>query len=135
MPVRRNGSTWVAISSHATGVMLPTMAIYRCRPQPSPVLVPLLERHPLSSQTFLALQVARWLVVVAPAGPDGSPDPAAVLAFVAGSSHGITYAAGVWHSPLIAVDQPAELAMLMWETGGSADCEFFSLQHPVRVRL
>ena len=45
------------------------------------------------------------------------------------------YAAGVWHSPLIALDQPAELAMLMWETGGSADCEFFSLQHPVRVRL
>ena len=59
---------------HATGVPLPTLAIYRCRPQPSPVLVPLLERHPLTSQTFLPLRVARWLVVVAPAGPDGSPD-------------------------------------------------------------
>ncbi|MEK0083102.1 ureidoglycolate lyase [Benzoatithermus flavus] len=119
---------------HRTGAALPSLAIYRCRPQPLPVAVPLLERHPLTSQTFLPLGAARWLVIVAPAGPDGSPVPTAARAFLAEAGQGISYAPGTWHSPLVALDRAGDFAMLMWETGGSRDCEELRLAVPLLVR-
>jgi hypothetical protein len=69
--------------AHRTDTGLPTLAIYRCRPQPVPVAVPLLERHPLTTQTFLPLRVARWLFVVAPARSDGLPAPLSARACAA----------------------------------------------------
>lgn len=120
---------------NATEARLPALAIYRCRAQSSPVLVRVLERHPLTTQTFLPLRIGRWLIVVAPTGADGMPVPDAARAFVAGRGQGITYAIGVWHSPLIALDEPAELAMLMWEAGDAADCEVSPLPCPLRIRL
>lgn len=119
--------------AHRTRAALPTLAIYRCRPQPMPVLVPLLERHPLSSQTFLPLGLARWLVVVAPTDPGGGPLVAGARAFLAEGGQGVSYAPGTWHSPLVALKREGAFAMLMWEAGGGADCEEARLAVPLRV--
>lgn len=120
---------------NATATAVPTLAVYRCRPQSLPATIPLLERHPLSSQSFLPLSGGRWLIVVAPTGTAGGPDLDGARAFLAARGQGITYAPGVWHSPLIVLDEPADLAMLMWEVSGPADCEVATLPYPLHVQL
>lgn len=111
----------------------PNLAVFRAAAQPLPLAVRLLERHPCSSQAFLPLVCARFLVVVAPAGADGGPDLARLRAFVCGPGQGINYHRGVWHHPIVALDRPAELAMLAWEDGGPGDCEERPLDQPVWV--
>ena len=39
-----------------------------------PLKSELMERHEFSSQTFVPVDVARWLIVVAPHAPKGGPD-------------------------------------------------------------
>lgn len=101
----------------------PNLAVFRSTPQALPLPVRLLERHPCSSQAFLPLIVSRYLVIVAPTRPDGAPDLDGLQAFVAGPGQGINYHRGVWHHPMVALDAPAELAMLAWEDGTARDCE------------
>ena len=43
-----------------------------------------MERHEFSSQTFIPVDVGRWLIVVAPHAAAGGPDMAAARAFIAG---------------------------------------------------
>ncbi len=104
----------------------PNLAVFRAAPQALPLTVKLLERHPCSSQAFLPLTCARFLVIVAPAREDGAPDLDGLCAFVCGPGQGINYHAGVWHHPIVALDAPAELAMLAWEDGTAQDC----VEHP-----
>jgi ureidoglycolate lyase len=105
----------------------PNVAVFRCRPQALPFRITLLERHAHSSQLFAALRAHRWLVVVAPALPDGGPDTGGLRAFLCGPGQGVNLARGVWHHPVVALDEPAELLMLAWEDGGPGDCE----EHPL----
>ncbi|KAI1154624.1 ureidoglycolate hydrolase [Nemania diffusa] len=93
------------------------------------VEIKVLERHPFTSQTFVPLAAdgtKRYLVVVAPTldvtggekeeeGGDlpvprgtglpgaGWPDVEALRAFVATGEQAVTYAAGTWHAPMIAL--------------------------------
>ena len=111
----------------------PNLAVFVLRPQPLPLAITLLERHPHSSQVFAALGSGRWLVAVAPARADGAPDPAGLRAFVAGAGDAICFAPGTWHHPVIALDRPAELLMLAWEDGGPGDCETVPLAPAVEA--
>src|SRR5881409_4126406 len=78
----------------------PSLSVSRVRPLTSlPLEAKVLERHEFSSQSFLPLDVSRWLVVVAPSAADGGPDAARAVAFLAGPGHGVTYHAGTWHPP------------------------------------
>ncbi|KAI0407618.1 ureidoglycolate hydrolase [Xylaria palmicola] len=95
------------------------------------VEVKVLERHPFTSQTFIPLTAdatKRYLVVVAPtlapstrdeglpvprdggAGAGlpgrGLPDVRRLRAFVATGEQAVTYAAGTWHAPMIALGPP-----------------------------
>jgi ureidoglycolate lyase len=93
-----------------------------------PVVVDQLERHPHSSQTFLPLEVGRWIVIVA-----SSVDPADVRAFVLGPGVGVTIGRGVWHHGLTVLDQPARFAVLMGKDGATDD--EFSAVAPFTVDL
>ncbi|KAI0479593.1 ureidoglycolate hydrolase [Xylaria cf. heliscus] len=98
------------------------------------VQIKVLERHPFTSQTFVPLTAdatKRYLVVVAPTldvaaedeeeeeeeglpapPPDaglpgrGLPDVRRLVAFVATGQQAVTYGAGTWHAPMIALGPP-----------------------------
>jgi ureidoglycolate lyase len=92
-----------------------------------------MERHEFSSQSFVPIDVGRWLVVVAPHAAEGGPDMSGARAFLAGPNHGVTYGANVWHHPLTIFDRPASFAVFMWLEGGKGDEEFFTLPAPTTI--
>ena len=89
-----------------------------------PLEVKLLERHEFSSQTFVPLDVGRWLVVVCARAPLGGPDVAHGRALIAGPDRGITYRTNTWHHGFTVLDRPGRFAMFMWLDGSSGDEEF-----------
>ncbi len=105
----------------------------RCAPVAFPLEMKLLEQHPHSSQTFVPMVVSRYLVAVAPTGPDGLPDQTGLMAFIATAGQGINYHAGTWHHPLVVLDAPAQFAMLVWEDGSKEDCVVHALEPRVTV--
>jgi len=101
--------------------------------------VSVLERHPFTTQTFVPLSIdsaKRYLVVVAPSLPPsevdkvlpvpltratdspikgqlpgrGLPDTGRLRAFVASAEQAVTYGAGTWHAPMVALG-PAGTAL------------------------
>lgn len=92
-----------------------------------------MERHEFSSQSFLALDVARWLVIVAPKSASGGPDPTRARAFLAGPGQGVTYRVNTWHHPLTVLDRPARFAVLIWLEHTATDEEFVTLDEPFTV--
>ncbi|MGA9525271.1 MAG: ureidoglycolate lyase [Myxococcaceae bacterium] len=101
----------------------PNLSVFRSQPQALPLHLRVLERHPHSTQAFLPLVCVRFLVCVAPTRPDGEPDLQRLRAFECRPGQGINYRPGVWHHGIVALDAPAEFAMLAWEDGTSGDCE------------
>ena len=43
----------------------PFISIFEGSPRPKPIIIKILEKHPLGSQTFLPVQDYKWLTVVA----------------------------------------------------------------------
>jgi ureidoglycolate lyase len=112
---------------------LPNLALFRCAPVMLPFDVTMLERHPHSSQLFLALSGGPWLVCVAPSDAGGEPDVAALRAFRAERGQVVHLARSVWHHPIVVLERPAELAMLVWEDGGAGDADERKLDTPLRI--
>jgi ureidoglycolate lyase len=109
------------------------LAIYRTEAQALPLHVSLFERHPVTSQSFVSLDVPRFLVVVAPPGPGDGPDPAEARAFVGTAGSGLSYRANQWHTPILALDAGGDLLMLMAEHRDRRDCIEHRLAHPITI--
>jgi ureidoglycolate lyase len=86
-----------------------------------------MERHAHSSQSFMPLGAADYLVVVAPHGADGRPDTGAARAFHATNGMGVTYRMDTWHHPLTVLSAPCRFAIFMWLDGSSTDEEFVDI--------
>lgn len=99
-----------------------------------PLRAELLERHEFSSQTFMPLDVERWLVVVAPHAAAGGPDVAQVRAFIATGRQGVTYRPDTWHHGLTVLDRPGRFAVFMWRDGSAGDEEFVPVE-PFTIRI
>jgi ureidoglycolate lyase len=110
-----------ALLDHA-GDATPVLAIYRVQPQSRPLRLTLFERHPRSAQSFVSISVPRFLVVVAPAGPDGLPVAAEARAFVGRAGSGLSYRRDQWHTPIMALGAGGDLLMLIAEAGTADDC-------------
>ncbi len=78
------------------------ISIFVAKPRPAPIVIRMLEHHPLGTQAFMPLQRRDYLVVVAPPGDDLAPD--AVRAFRASGLQGVNYHRGVWHHPLLVLE-------------------------------
>jgi ureidoglycolate lyase len=113
---------WAAELVNTRPQASPNLAVFRSTPRAFPVEIRLLERHPCSTQCFLPLICAEYLVCVAPTSADGAPDLSQVRAFRCVPGQGINYGVGVWHHPIVALHTPAEFAMLAWEDGSALDC-------------
>ena len=104
-----------------------TLSASRALPKVLPLVGTVMERHRFSSQTFFPLDVARYVVIVAPDGPAGMPEMTRARAFMVPGDTAITYAADSWHHPMIALDRPACFSVLMWRDGTAADMETVTL--------
>lgn len=98
----------------------PILSIFEARPRPTPLVVPLLERHPLGSQSFFPLESRAWLAVVAP-DADGAPDLDAARCFRARGDQGLTYAPGAWHAPLLVTGAGPQRFLVVDRLGALAD--------------
>lgn len=99
-----------------------TASLFRCLAHRAPrIPVQRLERHPNSTQLFVPMRVARYLVVVARG--DGAPALDTLEAFVVSGPRAITYAPGVWHHPMIALDEDADFVNVIFVDGTERDCE------------
>jgi len=101
-------------------------------PSSLPFSITMMERHEFTSQSFLPLDAARYLLCVAKNDSDGWPIITSLRAFIVPKSVGITYRTGVWHHPMIALDEPASFAITMWY-GDKPNEEFVDLSNPVTI--
>jgi ureidoglycolate lyase len=97
------------------------VSVFRCTPiLERPVQLRLLEKHPLSTQMFVPMNARRYLVVVA-AGRD-VPDLSTLAAFVAEGRQAITYHPGIWHHPMIALEEIVDFVCVVFDDGTTGDC-------------
>jgi len=99
-----------------------------------PILANLLERHEFSSQSFVPIDVGRWLIVVAPHAKAVGPDLGAIHAFIAQGNQGVTYRPNTWHHGLTVLDRPSRFAVFMWRDGTKGDEEFVPVE-PFSIRI
>ncbi len=81
-------------------------SIFRGQPRELPFTVSMMERHPQGSQAFVPLSGRDYLVVVAP--PGEPPTARDLRCFLATAAQGVNYATGVWHHPLLALDEVSD---------------------------
>jgi len=95
----------------------PLINIFRGQPRVFPYQVSMMERHPLGSQAFIPLDRRPYLVVVA--STSGNPGTDDLYAFVANGDQGVNYHRGIWHHPLLSLDQVCDF--LVVDRGGAGD--------------
>ena len=105
------------------------ISIFRAQPRLLPFAVAMLERHPLGSQAFVPLTPRPYLVVVAPAD-----EATAMRAFVVKDQVGVNYARGVWHHPLLALQERCDF--LVVDRGGAGrNLDETSFAEPWQLQL
>lgn len=114
--------------------------------------VSVLERHPFTTQTFspLSSRPSKYLVIVAPSlAPSskdadlpvptgeglpgrGLPDLRGLKAYVATSTQAVTYGAGTWHAPMVALGEPGttvDFLVVQFSSGEAVeDCQLAVLE-------
>jgi ureidoglycolate lyase len=83
--------------------------------RPFPILIKLMERHPLGSQLFMPLNEKPWLVLVC----SDPGEPASYRAFSATGQQGVNYARNTWHHPLLVLTDASPF--LVVDRGGPGD--------------
>ena len=109
----------------------PGLNIFRSRPIPQPMILELMERHPLSSQAFYPLGNSPYLVVVA---PPGELDPFAVVAFVAQSDQGVNYHKGTWHHYSLALGGVSDF-LVVDRISDDQNCDEVRLTGKDRIKI
>lgn len=84
------------------------ICLFTAKSRQAPVIIKLMERHPLGSQLFYPLQDRPWLVLVC-ADPR---DRASFRAFEASGRQGVNYARNVWHHPLLVRDDDSRFLVV-----------------------
>lgn len=100
------------------------VSIFRGQPRTLPFAVQMMERHPLGSQAFIPMSGRRYLVVVAPAGE--APAAEDLRVFLARADQGVNYATGVWHHPLLALDEVCDF-LVIDRAGPGHNCDEIQL--------
>jgi ureidoglycolate lyase len=115
------------------GATQPRLSFSCSEPWALPLEATRMERHNRSSQCFAPMDVAGWVILVAP-DAGGKPDEAGLRAFLARGDQAVNYHRGTWHHPVRALERPGRFAVLMWTTGTTADDEeWATLAEPVSI--
>jgi len=108
----------------------PIVSLFRAEPL-QPLVLRIMERHPLSSQTFVPLQGRPYLVAVAPAGDF---DPWEMQVFLAEGGQGVNYRRGVWHHFVLPL-QPASDFLVIDREGPGDNCDEVELAPAVQATV
>lgn len=108
----------------------PLLSMYEAAPRFLPLQVRSLERHPLSSQTFIPLQPQPFLVVVAADGAE--PLAGRVRVYLSCGRQGVNYRRNTWHHPLIALGQVSTF-LVVERAGPGENCETIAVEDRVVV--
>lgn len=108
------------------------VSIFRGKPYRSTISIQMMERHPLASQAFVPMSQEHYLVVVAPSGP--APASTDLRAFLARSDQGVNYAPGVWHHPLLALNNVSNF-LVIDRKGPDDNCDEIQLNIPAILDL
>jgi ureidoglycolate lyase len=100
----------------------PIVSIFRGQPFDFPILIRMVERHPLGSQAFIPMGRFRFLVVVA---EDNTGTPKAPRAFLATQGQGVNYGRNVWHHPLLSLDTVCDFVVIDRAGPGNNLQEYF----------
>lgn len=95
----------------------PILSMFRATERARPILIDMLERHPLGSQAFFPLSPHPWLIVTAQ-GRD-RPDLSTLRCFRAGGDQGVNYAPSAWHFPVLVL--VPEQDFLVVDRGGPGE--------------
>ena len=95
----------------------PLISIFKGQPRPLPIVLSLMERHPIASQAFIPLNQNDYFVVVAKASV--TVTPADLVAFRARGNQGVNYHRGVWHHPLLVLEPDSNFLII--DRGGEGD--------------
>jgi len=103
--------------------------IFVAKSRQFPLQISMLEKHPFFSQTFIPRHSSPFLVVVAP--PAKTPLIENLRAFITNGEQGINYSRGVWHFPLISMDDNSQFIVIDRKHNEDLDtieqCEEFTL--------
>lgn len=121
------GTSWRVEVSDALDVQADggqaTLAVFRTQAIAAEQPIRLLERHRFGSQTFVPLRDVRIVMVLA-LGAD-APKVETLIAVEVLPGQGITLAKGVWHHPLLALDDGDVL--VLERRGSRPDCDVVTL--------
>ena len=78
------------------------VSIFSALKRTFPMIVDMMEKHPLGSQAFMPMKETTFLCFVAPQGE--SPDIDKIQSFIIPPKNGINYKPGTWHFPLISTE-------------------------------
>ncbi len=84
------------------------ISLFTANPRPEPIIINLMERHPLGTQLFYPLQDKPWLVLVC-SDPE---DPSTYRAFSATGRQGINYYRNIWHFPLLVFENESRFLVV-----------------------
>ena len=97
-----------------------------------PFSVSMLERHPNGSQAFIPMQGQAFLIVVAPALDDQTPDISKLCAFISDGTQGVNYHAGTWHHPLLTLEAPSNFAVVD-RIGIGHNCDVYQFNEVLNI--
>ena len=84
--------------------------IFVAKSRQFPLHISMLEKHPFFSQTFIPRHSSPFIVVVAP--PEEIPSIEKLKAFITNGEQGISYSRGVWHFPLISMNDNSQFIVI-----------------------
>lgn len=108
------------------------VSIITADPEPMPVRLRLMERHPMGSQAFAPMDGQDYIVVVAPAGDP--PTVASLRAFFATGKQSVNYHSGTWHHPMIALGKHCAF-FEVHRKGPGVNCDEAEIPAQVTLRL
>lgn len=104
------------------------ISLFTANPRPHPIVIDMMERHPLGTQLFYPLQNKPWLVVVC-SDPN---DPSSYRAFAATGRQGVNYHRNIWHFPLLVLDMESRF-LVVDRMGPGKNLEEVELKQPLTI--
>ena len=118
------------------GAAMGIINIFRAQPRAMPMVITMMERHPLGSQAFLPTNEKPYLVLVCLG--DDAPDPDTLKLFIADGSgpsvQGVSYKANCWHHPLLALDEQTDF-WVVDRMGGGNNLEEMDFDSSISIQI